>query len=51
MSNDKKQPNEQDRLNAGFYKGYDIRWLKKLGEEHPDFKLVAEYESKFGEIK
>ena len=30
----------------GFYKGYDMRWLKDLGEEHPDFYLVAEYEAK-----
>lgn len=29
----------------GFYKGYDIRWLK--GEpSHPDFELVAEFEAK-----
>lgn len=28
------------------YKGYDINWLK--GEpQHPDFKLVAEYEAKY----
>lgn len=28
----------------GFYKGYDMRWLK--GEpQHPDYKLVAEYEA------
>ncbi len=33
------------------YKDYDIRWLKKLGNEHPDYKLVAEYEAEYGEIK
>ncbi len=34
------------------YKGYDIRWLKDLGDEHPDSKrLVSEYEKKYGEIK
>lgn len=33
------------------FKGYDIKWLKGLGEEHPDFKLVSEYEKKFGVIK
>lgn len=34
------------------YKSYDIRWLKELGDEHPDSeKLVSEYEKKFGEIK
>ena len=34
-----------------WYKGYDIRWLKELEDEHPDFPLVAEYETKFGEVK
>lgn len=33
------------------YEGYDIRWLKRIGAEHPEFKLVAEYEKKYGEIK
>lgn len=34
------------------YEGYDIRWLKRTGEAHPDYKLVAEFEKKFGiEIK
>lgn len=33
-----------------FYKGYDVRWLKKV-EDHPDKKLVEEYESKYGEVK
>ena len=29
---------------SGFYKGYDMAWLKKE-KTHPDFYLVAEYES------
>ena len=34
------------------YKGYDIRWLKGLGEEHPDSeRLVSDYEDKYGKIK
>ena len=33
------------------YEGYDIRWLKEEGASHPDYKLVAEYEAKYGEIK
>lgn len=34
------------------FKGYDIKWLKELGEEHPDSKkLVSEYEEKYGELK
>ena len=34
------------------YKGYNIKWLKGLGEEHPaSKKLVGKYEKKYGEIK
>ena len=29
---------------GGFYKGYDIKWLKKE-PSHPDHYLVAEYEA------
>lgn len=29
----------------GWYKGYDIRWLREL-PEHPDYNLVAEYDAK-----
>lgn len=29
----------------GFYKGYDIKWLKEI-PEHPAFHLVAEFEKK-----
>lgn len=36
--------------NPSIYKGYDIRWLKNVGEDHADFYLVAEYEAKYGEI-
>lgn len=35
---------DKDRLKAGFYKGYDIEWLRGIGEDHPDFYLVAEYD-------
>ena len=46
----KKQPTEADRLKAGFYKGYDIEWLR--GEpEHPDFHLVAEYDKKYKKVE
>jgi hypothetical protein len=27
-----------------FYKGYDMRWLKEE-KDHPDYKLVAEFEA------
>ena len=40
-----KAVSEADLLKGGNYKGYDIRWLKGIGEEHPDFALVAEYEA------
>ncbi len=34
------------------YKSYDIKWLKELGDEHPDSeRLVSEYEEKYGVIK
>ena len=35
---------------SGFYKGYDMRWLK-TEPTHPDFYLVAEYEKERGEVK
>jgi len=28
---------------GGFYKGYDMKWLRKE-VDHPDFYLVAEYD-------
>lgn len=28
----------------GFYKGYDIKWLRKE-PHHPDFYLVAEFDA------
>ena len=34
-----------------WFKSYDIRWLKGLKDEHPDFPLVAEFEKKYGVIK
>lgn len=44
-----KEKNKKKEI-KGFYKGYDVRWLKE-NEDHPDFYLVAEYEAKYGEIK
>lgn len=41
----KKREVKAEKVIPGFYKGYDIKWLKKIGEDHPDFYLVAEYES------
>ena len=43
-----KKVSVKDSLKAGFYKGYDIKWLKRE-PKHPDYYLVAEYESKYGE--
>lgn len=34
-----------EKVDSGFYKGYDMRWLRKE-TEHPDFHLVAEYDKK-----
>ena len=30
----------------GFYKGYDINWLRSVKEDHPDGGLVDEYDAK-----
>jgi len=46
----KKKPTKKEKktlLDAGFYKGYDVRWLRGLDGEHPDFHLVAEYDKKY----
>lgn len=41
----KKIEKEEPKEIHGFYKGYEIKWLR--GEpQHPDFKLVAEYDKK-----
>jgi len=38
---------EKEEAAAGMYKGYDVEWLR--GElRHPDYKLVAEYDKKYG---
>lgn len=38
---DKVAPKKESNF---FYKGYDIRWLRK-NPDHPDFYLVAEFDS------
>lgn len=38
------------KAKPNMYKGYDVYWLKR-DPKHPDYKLVAEYEKKYGEIK
>ena len=50
MAKEKKEKKEKVEANNGFYKGYDMRWLKKE-TKHPEYYLVAEYEAEFGEIK
>ncbi len=42
-----KTYSEEDRLKAGFYKGYEINWLRKE-RSHPDYHLVAEFDKKHG---
>jgi hypothetical protein len=39
---------EAELAKTGVYQGYDIHALRELGEEHPDFYLVAEFDKKFG---
>lgn len=43
----KKKRTKKNELRPRFYEGYDIEWLRELGEEHPDFNLVAEYDAKY----
>lgn len=38
------EASETELLKAGFYKSYDIRWLREI-PEHPDFHLVAEHDA------
>ena len=35
---------DEKLLKVGFYKGYDMRWLREI-PEHPDYSLVAEYDA------
>ena len=49
MAKKAKELTEKELAQAGFYGGYDIEWLRELGEEHPDFHLVAEYDEKYPE--
>ena len=47
-----KLPTSEKEGGPVMYKGYSIKWLKELGDEHPDSeKLVGEYEKKYGVIK
>jgi len=39
----KKKVNKPEKLGV-FYKSYDIKWLREY-PEHPDYKLVAEYDA------
>ena len=40
----KKEEIEEKKAKPDFYKGYSMKWLK-TEPSHPDFYLVAEYES------
>jgi hypothetical protein len=48
MPNDKVEPKVEEK--PTMYKGYDMRWLKEQGEIHEHYKLVAEYEAKYGKV-
>ena len=51
MARKAKELTEKELAQAGFYEGYDIRWLRELGEEHPDYYLVAEYDEKYPKVE
>lgn len=36
---------KEEVAKSGFYKGYEIKWLREI-PEHPDYYLVAEYDAK-----
>ena len=41
----KKYKNElEEAMDTGFYKGYDVRWLRGEKNNHPDGHLVDEYD-------
>lgn len=42
---EKKQKEVAPKPVQGWYKGYEVRWLREI-PEHPDYNLVAEYEAK-----
>jgi len=41
--NKKVEPKAKALEARGYYKSYDIKWLREY-PEHPDYKLVAEYD-------
>ncbi len=42
-----KKVTEAGFAKDGFYKDYDVKWLRET-PEHPDYKLVAEFDKKYG---
>ena len=38
---------KKESIKPEMYEGYDIEWLREE-TNHPDYKLVAEYDKKFG---
>lgn len=51
MANKKKSTKKEEPTSDGFYKSYNMRWLKEVKDEHPDGYIVDEYEAEYGEIK
>jgi hypothetical protein len=37
---------EADQAKEGWYKGYEIKWLREE-PNHPDYNLVAEFDKKY----
>jgi len=44
MTKSKKSSEKSVDENTSVYEGYEMRWLREI-PEHPDFKLVAEYDA------
>lgn len=51
MAKKNKSQSEKELAKVGFYKGYEMAWLKQLDADHPSKGLVEEFEKKYGEIK
>jgi len=50
MPRKKEEVKEEVKGDSGFYKGYDLSWLRNE-PEHPDFNLVAEFDELHPEEK
>lgn len=35
-----KKPTKKELKEAGFVEGYDVKWMKEIGDKHPDYEKV-----------